>query len=67
MTLSQAKRELAAAAAARELLAAADIWMEWPWWSRRHVARALARRPGARTWRQIYTDLPEREQVLRRK
>jgi hypothetical protein len=67
LTLSPAQRAIAAAASERERLAAEEIWIEWPWWSRRRVAQVLARRPGARRFGAIYNDLPERDQVMRGK
>jgi len=67
MTLSPGQCAIAAAASERERLAAEEIWTEWPWWSRRKVAQVLARRAGARKWRAIYDDLPERDQVMRGK
>ena len=64
----RAAREAAVAAAReRELLAAAELWAEWPGWSRLKVAQVLAKRPGARSRRAIYMDLPERADVLARR
>ncbi len=66
--MSRSERNACAAAAReRELQAARELWNEFPEWSRLRVAQILAKPPGARSRRAIYSDLPIREQVMQRK